>query len=81
MDNPKSGKMLRFLRNWFALSVPLGLFLGRFIAVGQRRHTLKDQVRQRRQTKCWDGLWSAYSAGIKPNWCSSKVSFSASGAS
>ncbi|WP_336486724.1 hypothetical protein [Methylobacterium nigriterrae] len=33
--------MLRFLRNWFLLSLPLGLFVARFIAVGQRKGALR----------------------------------------
>ncbi|GJE12581.1 hypothetical protein FOHLNKBM_3631 [Methylobacterium longum] len=28
-------KVLRFLRGWFLISIPLGLFIGRFIKVGK----------------------------------------------
>ena len=28
-------KALRFLRGWFLLSIPLGLFVGRFIKAGK----------------------------------------------
>ncbi|CAA2155557.1 MULTISPECIES: hypothetical protein [Methylobacterium] len=28
-------KPLRFLRNWFLLSIPVGLFVGRFIKAGK----------------------------------------------
>lgn len=28
-------KALRFLRTWFLMSIPLGLFVGRFIKVGK----------------------------------------------
>ncbi|MDP4004430.1 hypothetical protein [Methylobacterium sp. NEAU K] len=28
-------KSLRFLRNWFLLSIPVGLFVGKFIKAGK----------------------------------------------
>ncbi|GJE52544.1 hypothetical protein GOFOIKOB_5617 [Methylobacterium tardum] len=28
-------KVLRFLRNWLLLSIPIGLFVGRFIKAGK----------------------------------------------
>ena len=39
--------LLRLLKGWFVVSLPLGLFLGRFIAAGQRQQTLKPQNEDR----------------------------------
>jgi len=39
--------LLRLLKGWFVVSLPLGLFLGRFIAAGQRRQTLRPQNEDR----------------------------------
>lgn len=36
-------RILRLLGGWFAVSLPLGLFLGRFIAAGQQRRTVELQ--------------------------------------
>jgi hypothetical protein len=38
-------KVLRFLRNWSLLSIPLGLFIGRFIKVG-KGPPLRDEDRR-----------------------------------
>lgn len=38
-------KSLRFLRNWFLLSIPVGLFVGRFIKAGKGPPLPKDESR------------------------------------
>ncbi|WP_281408650.1 MULTISPECIES: hypothetical protein [unclassified Methylobacterium] len=38
-------KSLRFLRNWFLLSIPVGLFVGRFIKAGKGPPMPKDERR------------------------------------
>jgi hypothetical protein len=43
-------KALRLLGGWFAVSLPLGLFLGRFIAAGQRRRTFEVRSKDRMPT-------------------------------
>ncbi|TXN61348.1 hypothetical protein FV232_27240 [Methylobacterium sp. WL30] len=43
----RAGTLLRLLKGWFVVSLPLGLFLGRFIAAGQRRQTLRPQNEDR----------------------------------
>lgn len=36
-------KVLRFLRTWFLVSIPLGLFIGRFIKAGKGPPHHKDR--------------------------------------